>query len=324
VPCLGWDKGKSYAPNSFANRYFSKTIAFVLTAQVLPPHYDYSERINAFVSCCHNIPGLGNLSSIPGCYNLWNRLTDSYPDVGFNGVPHAEIFNTLVKNIRNEWKKKKLQKKQNARIKEVNDRYKKYCEYVDALFKIRARLVVVRVDLYYEKQYSNQMSIIDLVNDLDHLFRNERCNSLFDDREGYIVKLEYGVDKGVHCHVLLFFNGSERKNSSHVYFAEQIGEYWVNTITKGRGAYWNVNDNADDFDRLGRRGIGVINWSDTRLLKNLKEHVVGYLCKGDQFIKPKFGPKVRLYRRGEFPETPAIKRGRPRKKRQSYAAHTFD
>jgi hypothetical protein len=102
-----------------------------------------------------------------------------------------------------------------------------------------------------------------------------------------------------------------------------MGEYWINTITEGRGDYWNVNKNADHYDKLGRRGIGVINWNDTELRNNLEEFVIGYLCKVDQFIRPKWGQKVRLFRRGLFPKKRINNRGRPRKALESYAGRQF-
>ena len=114
-------------------------------------------------------------------------------------------------------------------------------------FPIVARLVLVRVDLFYEKQYGDSIDVFDMTNDLDRLFGNARHNSLFAFMKGYIVKLEYGVDKGIHAHALLFFDGSKRNNSSHIQLAKEIGEYWINMITKGRGAYWNVNANADQL-----------------------------------------------------------------------------
>ena len=101
------------------------------------------------------------------------------------------------------------------------------------------------------------------------------------------------------------------KNSSDVYFVKLIGDYWNNTVTQGRGAYWNINEDANQYEKLGRFGIGVINYNDTELRKNLQEHVIQYLCKPDQFIRPKFGYKVRLFRRGHFPKKPF--HSRPRK-----------
>ena len=100
--------------------------------------------------------------------------------------------------------------------------------------------------------------------------------------------------------------------------AEAIGEYWKNIITKGRGAYWNVNARADQYDKLGRLGIGVINYNDDKLRSNLREFVVSYLCKEDQYFRSKGGPKVKLLRKKDIPEMPDSKLGRPRKELETY------
>ena len=164
----------------------------------------------------------------------------------------AEIFNELVKNIRNEWKVKKLQLKFNAREMAAESLYEEYCLYVDALFRKRARLVVLRLDLGYKNPDANNIDIEDMQKDVFHLFRNMRHNQLFAFKMGHILKLEYGLGKGIHCHVVLFLDGSRRRNDSHVYFAEEMGKYWEDVVTKGRGDYWNVNANADHYDEQGR------------------------------------------------------------------------
>lgn len=224
----------------------------------------------------------------------------------------------MVNKIRGEWKSNNIQAKVNRRIGDVNDCYNEYCDYVDSLFEYRAKIMVLRFDLFYGSQYATSATIFDMQKDLDHLIANRRSNSLFDFKIGHIVKIEYGIEKGVHCHVILFFDGSERKNSSHIHLTNEIDEYWVNVITKGRGSYYNINNNAGHYDKLGRCGIGGIKWDNDKLRKNLKEYVVQYLCKVDQFIKPKFGSKVRLIRRGEFHEMPVNKLGRPRKELESF------
>lgn len=52
---------------------------------------------------------------------------------------------------------------------------------------------------------------------------------------------------------------------------------------------------------MGKCGAGPIHWSDGKVRGNLLNNVVAYLCKLDQFIKPKFGGRVKLIRRGAFP-----------------------
>ena len=100
--------------------------------------------------------------------------------------------------------------------------------------------------------------------------------------------------------------------------AEEIGKYWKYMITKGRGAYWNVNARADQYDKLGRLGIGVINYNDDKLRSNLREFVVSYLCKEDQYFRPTCGRKVRLLRNGNPQEIAVTRPGAPRKHVESY------
>ena len=295
--------------------------SFIGLVTKLSPRYEYSERVNAFITCCQAM-GLQSEGLDWGHFLAGSKKI--YPQ--FGGVSGAELFNTLVKAIRSDWKLKNRQAKDNARKREASERHEGYCDYADALFDDEiyngcARQVVLRFDLGYKKEYADSINLSDMQKDLTHLFENQRGNSLFDFMNGYIVKLEYGVDKGPHIHALVFLDGSKRMNASDIYFAEEMGKYWVATVTKGRGTYWNVNDNADNYEKLGRRGIGVINWKDTELRKNLKTHVIGYLCKVEQFIRPKWGPNVRLFRRGLYPEIRTNKVGRPRKALESYTPH---
>jgi hypothetical protein len=130
--------------------------------------------------------------------------------------------------------------------------------------------------------------------------------------KGYIVKMEYGIDKGIHFHALILFDGSRRSNHSHIHSAKLLGEYWVDVVTKGSGDYWNSNAKIKDFKNAGLCGIGTINADETELRNNLLNYVVKYLCKPSQFFKPKHGPGVRLFRRGNEPTIPIAKRGRAR------------
>lgn len=311
VPYLGNGNMKEYAPTSLAGQYFQLMPDFFGIVNMLSPRYDYSERVNAFIKCSRS---MGLLSERFRWNNIYYDPKITYPQ--FNGDSAAEIFNTLVKNIRNEWKINKLQAKVNARKTDASERHDEYCQYVGSLFDNSARLVVIRLDVFYKKQHSNDMSVSDITKDLNHMIENKRGNSIFNSMKGYIAKLEHGIEKGVHCHAIFFFDGSKRNGCSHIHLAEEIGEYWVKVITKGLGDYWNVNHKANHYSGLGRRGIGVINWNDTDLRRNLN-YVIGYLCKVDQFIRPKFGPKVRLLRRGNFPKIPDTKSGRPRKALES-------
>ncbi len=320
VPHLSGNGKSEYAQSPLARKYFRCVPDFIHVVSILSPRYEYSERVNVFIAVCRSMV----LSSEQLEWgNHYSDPKKTFPHMG--GISAAEIVNALVKAIRDEWKQKNIQAKVNARKNETNRRYVDYCRYVDALFNDCARLVVLRIDLYYQKDCSNDVKndvkMAEITKDLNHLFENKRGNSLFSFMKGYIAKLEYGVDKGLHWHVLLLFDGSVRNNTSHSHLAEEIGEYWTHTITKGRGAYWNVNRRAAaNYEKLKRLGVGPIDWYSTDLRMNLKEHVVKYLCKTDQFIRPKFGTKARLFRRGNFPTIPDKRRGKPRKDLGNHSA----
>ena len=310
LPYLGNDGGKWFTPASLAIKYFGSLPAFIDVVNRLSPKYEYSEPINVFMTCCH---AMGLLSERLDWKNIWVVDPETIHPC-FGGVSAPEIFNALVQAIRREWKINNLQTKVNARKQEVANQKVECSAYTNSFFTYWARLLFVRVDLFYEQHYGDSIDVFEMTNDLDRMLNNNaRHNSLFAFMVGYIVKLEYGVKKGIHAHVLLFFDGSKRMNSSHIYLAEEIGKYWKYMITKGRGDFWNVNRNADSYDKLGRLGIGVINWNDVELRSNLIEYVVSYLCKEDQYFRSKGGAKVKLLRKGDLPEMPDIKLGRPRK-----------
>jgi len=231
----------------------------------------------------------------------------------------SEIFSRLVETLRLDWKRNNRQAKVIARAKGNKTLYEEYCRYIDELFNKWSRLVVLRFDLGYKDRDTYNIDINVMLKDLFRFFGNMRHNRLFAFIKGRILKLEYGLGKGIHCHVVLFLDGSIRNNYSHVHFAKEMGKYWEDVVTKGRGEYWNVNANAEHYNKLGRLAIGVISWKDAVKIKNLKKYVVGYLCKGTQYFRPKEGPKLRLFRKGDFPDTPDNKPGRPRKESESNA-----
>ncbi len=306
-----------YEPASPIAVHYSSVPEFIRMVGALSDRYEYSEHIKVFITCARC---LGLLDTELEWHNEY--LDANKTDPRFDGKPAAILFNDLVGAIRNTWKTKNIQAKVNTRRYEANGRLKDYCQYVNELFNKYARLVVVRIDLFYQKHLIGNKSAADISKDLDHLIENKRCNSLFDDMAGYIAKLEYGNEKGLHWHILFFFDGSKRCNTSHCHLAESIGEYWKNTVTQGQGDYWNSNAQSDDYQRKGKLGIGTINYNDVFLRGNLN-YIVSYLCKMDQYFRPKFAPKVRLFRRGNYPKMPAQRLGRPRSKLEQQTAYVY-
>lgn len=311
VPYSNGDRTNYHGSN--LTFFFKYLQGFLATIKTLSTKYDYSELLNVFIHCSYSMSLKAR--DFLGCSISSRKL--SLDLVNQQNFRAEWLFNDFVARVRIECKRESVKAKIRSRRREANDRFNDYCRYIDALFAFRARLVVIRVDLGYRKEISSQIDIHEANRDMNHLIANMRCQGIFSHKIGYITKLEFGVEKGFHFHLLLFFDGAERKNSSHAYLAQEIGEYWSNVITSKRGAYWNCNDQADQFERLGIRGIGVISWSDIELIQNLKKRVLAYLCKLDQFIRPRVDSNVRLIRRGMFPKVAPKKRGAPRRESMS-------
>lgn len=286
---------------------FERIDVYLATVVLLPMEFEYSEYLNTFIQSCLQL-----LILIKKNENVAKEVPHSSSTQLRYVVPDWDGFCKLLEVMYSKSRTTEFKAKLRSQAKEANERYTDYCNYVNALFDCCDRLVVLRVDLAYRKELTGKTSLEMALADLDRLFANMRNNYLFESLEGYIVKTEYGIEKGIHFHLVLFFNGSARNGSSHVFHARQIGQYWNEVITKGRGRYWNCNQQAKNYQTMRRLGVGLIHWSDTELRNNLLEHVVGYICKQDQCFRSLLLPRAKLIRRGQYPIMPEVRLGRPR------------
>lgn len=310
------DRGVAYKFTALAERYFRLVPEFLKLVEMLPPQNRYSEHLEALMACSKEMGLEGQTFEWKDLYEA-PRLT--YPQ--FNGASAAELFNRLVARLRDICLSEHTKEKAQRRRSDANDYAKDYGNYADAIRGMTTRLVVLRIDLEYRKEHKDQISVVDAIADLDHFFNNQRKNSLFKGKLGFIVKLEYGILKGLHFHLILFFDGAIKDGRRDVYWAQKIGEYWVEVVTKGRGDYWNINNNKQEFKRKGILGIGLIHNDEDHLFNNLKHRVIDYLCKSTQFVKAKLPDElassgrstIRRIRRGNYPRAVKRKPGRPRK-----------
>lgn len=170
--------------------------------------------------------------------------------------------------------------------------------YIDQLLDIYSKIQVVRVDLGYQKEHAREASLEEINQDLKHLLNNRRTKpSVFENMIGYIAKREYTEKKGPHIHSLFIYDG--QKVSKDAYKGDQIGEYWKNEITDGKGIYHNCNREKDKYAECA---LGMIDHTDETKRDVLKEKAIGYMCKEQQSISPiKQSVKERSFTRGIAP-----------------------
>jgi len=265
------------------------------------PDIGYSVRATVFLKACVDCDLIGRTYLEPHQY---------YAD----GALAADLYNQLIERIRQDTRTTEFQKKLYREKERYTRNLKHYTAYTDHLFDaVRSRLIVVRLDLKYRDDLPQPTSLEQAQADIQHLLENRRGNKrLFNDLEGYIWKLEYGYHGMYHFHVILFFNNDHYLNDSHL--GERIGRYWVETVTQGRGSYFNCNRPSYKarFESSKRLGIGRIEAGDLEKRNKLKA-VVAYLCKSEQQINTVGKAKFRTMARGEMVVAGEVKLGRPRK-----------
>ena len=188
-----------------------------------------------------------------------------------------------------------------------NRRKKSSEKYIDAILDNNSKVCGVRVDLKYKQEFSKDMTLEDMSADVKRMLDNRRNNeTVFGTNIGYIMKKEISKNKNGHIHALFFDDGNKVQKAA--YKADQIGNYWSDNITKGKGCYENCNRR-----KYQNNGIGMTNYTDKEKINNLKEYAAAYLCKTDEqsIDEIKTNLKDRAIVRGTMPK-PKSKAGRPR------------
>jgi len=193
---------------------------------------------------------------------------------------------------------------------EINERMKKSCvNYIEQLQNKHSKLLTLRVDFGYMKEYGQEISLDEHKKDVKHLLDNRRGKpSLFENLVGYVMKFEHATEKGPHAHALLLYDGQKVKKDAHL--AGKIGEYWEDVITKGRGVAHNCNQKND----YPRSGLGMIDHTDEAKKSFLINDALFYMLKNEQSIDGvKQTGRERSFVKGVIPKERSAA-GRPRLK----------
>lgn len=175
----------------------------------------------------------------------------------------AEIRTALICNYHLS-----VQEIQNYRLQEVKNT-ESLSEYLSDLFNHYARLLVVRVDLKYNKNLRDQISF-ELFSQHMEILRNRISNKdgCFKGIEGFAWALEQGADLGgYHCHLLLLYQGANHQDGFRL--GKMVEAKWQE-ITQGeaksqestqeRGKAFIVNDlrYLQRFKANNTIGVGMV------------------------------------------------------------------
>jgi hypothetical protein len=233
--------------------------------------YRFSDTLELFLDCC-----------------------DEHP-VDINAPIQNAYVHEFIDDLRHRLMNPKYRYRMTDVRREAERNFQSLQMYVDDLFVRWSRIVVIRIDLSYRQELD--VTYERLKTDLATFYNNRRHNALFDYECGFIMKIEYGLEKQLHVHACFFFDGHKRRGDADVYLAQSIGDYWQNTITHGDGIYWNCNANKRDYRY---NGIGLVEHFDHDKRNNLNR-AMEYLCKKrTQVIKPLSSLRAKMLSKGDL------------------------
>lgn len=237
----------------------------------------------------------------------WERLgfTDRQLSGGFGhyyqerGKYGADLANDLIFEIRKLLGERARKIRIQTRIEQSRRNFESNDAYIDALFTRTSPLFVVRVDLFYKKDHAANVSVDDARKHRKTLFNNARGKTeIFRRLEGYISKLEYAEERGHHFHIVFFFSFSDRFKDAELGW--EIGKYWRDCVTAGRGDFQECKGSKNKYKYLG---VGMVKRDE----KKRKELLLAltYLTKKDLYLKVQYDNRCRVIDRGDMPKVEA-------------------
>lgn len=167
-------------------------------------------------------------------------------------------------------------------------------EYFINLKLIHSKILIIRLDLYYNQDSIESIACQqNVVKDWQELLAYVR-KTFKSHLLGHAMKIEFGIDRGVHVHSIFCMDGSKLK--SDVKIAALIGKHWVSNVVPQIGRYFNCNTNSHLY-KYKSRCVGLFDKIDEDF-KNGVEFMSSYVTKPDPLPSLVIDGLKRKFRKG--------------------------
>jgi hypothetical protein len=226
-------------------------------------------------------------------------------ELSANEKPVRDTLEHMVRFVRRVCGSQKFKYIVNNYTRNERENFKSCCHYVAAIFSDHAKLLILRVDLYYLPDQKGWANTHEATKGLEKFRRALREGRIVPDVLGWICRREYGFRRGVHYHLMIIVDGHKHRDAANL--SKVIGEYWVDRCTgmERKGSYFNCYVRKDEYEF---NGLGLIHLSDRQGLMGIRE-AIRYITKGDYQLKTEH---ERNLWRGIMPDV-SVKHGAPRK-----------
>lgn len=217
----------------------------------------------------------------------------------------------IVRVIRRTCNSRRFRNLVNNDTRNAKDNYLSCAKCMLKVFRVHARPLVLRIDLYFEsdaKLLSESRAARKAYNKfLRHL--SER--KILPDVLWYAGKRENGLERRIHFHVMVVLDG-DRHQQGHS-LTEQLGRFWVDKCVGSPflSSYKNCWERRGEYKH---NCLGRLHYTDEDMLLGLRA-ALEYICKEGSHILVGKGMGRNL-RKGHAPNPPESgkRRGAPRKR----------
>lgn len=211
-----------------------------------------------------------------------------------NSKTLAEYCNDLAAVIIDQSQSKEFKKRLHNQNLNGYRSFSSLIKYIDRLFEKHSRLLFIRIDLSLQHiEIPEDESALHQLLQYFEQFRKimSRKAGVFEGLDGYVAHVEYGLEKGHHIHLALFYYEQVRR--ADYFISHQIGQTWEE-ITKGAGLWYSTNRNKR---RPDCNALGKIHRDDLEK-RYCMYYTLWYVVKADQYLHYKYSNKQRLFFRG--------------------------
>ena len=230
--------------------------------------------------------------------------------IDVNESAPRRMLSHVAKVIRRVCKSRQFRARVNNDARREKDNYVSCANLMIELLRRDARLLILRVDLYFEGDAKVLSDSEAAEQAYGKFLRSLREGRIVPDVLGYVGKRENGLDRRIHYHVLVAIDGDKHRAAFSM--TERLRSFWIYDCV---GSDWL----ASAFNCWTRRdehtypGMGLVHYTDSRMLMGVRE-ALEYLCREDSqvLVGDGIGRNLRKSQIRERTEG-EIRRGAPRK-----------
>jgi len=183
-------------------------------------------------------------------------------------APEAESVHALrqlMEYVRRVCRSQAFQNLLHDHERKANDNFRSGCDYIAEQFKRHARMLVLRIDLYFRPDTKSwgYTTAADLA--VINYLRSLRLGRLVPGYLGFIIKRDNGIRRGMHYHLMVLLDGHLRRNAYHL--TRIMGEAWMKRVGTDKGSYFNCYAKKS---RFRHNGLGLVHVSDMEKLIGIR------------------------------------------------------